>query len=295
MDEARYCPRCATPLAPRPDGERLRPTCPACGYVHYVNPVVAAGTLVERDGRLLLVRRGVPPGEGRWGLPAGYAEADETPEQAAVRETREESGLEVTITELLSVLPFGGQGLPSGVLILYGATAPTGEPRPGDDALEARFFAPDELPGEIAFRTHRQAVEHWRRSHAVRVGPAPDRQSAEAFLRAHGQRPAPEEALLVALDGPQVVGVLRAVVEAGPPRWRVLDVLVAAGYRRWGIGTRLVKAAAAAARQAGAEELWAEVAADHPALALFLRAGLAPCGYRQRPEGGQLLLSQPLG
>ena len=56
---ARYCLRCGTAMKQQPVGDRIRPVCPACGYIHYVNPIVAAGTLVDDEGRLLLVRRGV--------------------------------------------------------------------------------------------------------------------------------------------------------------------------------------------------------------------------------------------
>ena len=91
MFEARFCPRCSTSMRPQRLGDRTRPVCPACGWVHYLNPIVAAGTLVDQEGRALLIRRGVEPGLGQWGLPAGYAEVGETPEQTAIRETREEA------------------------------------------------------------------------------------------------------------------------------------------------------------------------------------------------------------
>jgi len=107
MQQAKFCPQCGTPLQEAQFGDRMRPVCPACGYIHYVNPVVAAGTLVEERERVVLIKRGVDPRTNTWGLPAGYVEADETAEEAAIRETREESGLDVALDDLLGVYSFG--------------------------------------------------------------------------------------------------------------------------------------------------------------------------------------------
>ena len=82
--DMQYCPKCATRLEWRSAGDRERPTCPACDFVFYFNPVVGAGALVESDGRVVLVRRGVAPKAGYWSLPSGYVEADELAEEAAV-------------------------------------------------------------------------------------------------------------------------------------------------------------------------------------------------------------------
>ena len=92
-----YCPQCGAGLEIKSVADRLRPVCPACGFIFYLNPIVAAGVLVEREGKIALVQRGVEPGRGLWGLPAGYVEVDETAEEAAVRETWEESGLRVEV------------------------------------------------------------------------------------------------------------------------------------------------------------------------------------------------------
>jgi 8-oxo-dGTP diphosphatase len=124
-----YCPKCATELVRRLSGDRARPTCPSCGFVFYFNPVVGAGVLVETDGRVVLVRRGVGPMEGYWSLPAGYVEANERAEEAAVRETFEETGLEIEIDELLGVYSFGHEPQ-TGVLILYSGHTKRSRPLP---------------------------------------------------------------------------------------------------------------------------------------------------------------------
>lgn len=161
MSSARYCPQCGAPLATRSIHGRRRSTFAFCGYVHYVNPVVAAGTLVHQNGRILLVRRGISPGLGKWALPSGYAEVGETPEDAAIRETEEETGLRVALERLLVAEAFFDSNDPGGVIMLYAAHVLHGQLQPRDDALEARFFDPDEIPEQIAFRQHRRAISHW--------------------------------------------------------------------------------------------------------------------------------------
>jgi ADP-ribose pyrophosphatase YjhB (NUDIX family) len=161
MIEMRFCPMCGVKLVSRQFGERTRQACPRCDYVHYVNPIVAAGTFVVDRDRVLLVRRGVEPRLGLWALPAGYAEADESPAQAAVRETHEETGLHVTVDSLMGVYHFAGP--PSGVLVLYAAHVVGGELRPGDDAIEVRQFGAAELPAphDIAFGLHWRLLKNW--------------------------------------------------------------------------------------------------------------------------------------
>jgi len=162
MPPARYCPQCGAPLTICIINTHERAVCAFCGYVHYVNPIVAAGTLVHQDGRILLVRRGIPPGLNQWALPSGYAEVGETPEQTAVRETEEETGLQVALERLLVAEAFYAGDSPGGVIILYAAHAVSGRLVPRDDALEARFFGVDEIPDEMAFRQHRKAIAIWQ-------------------------------------------------------------------------------------------------------------------------------------
>lgn len=153
-----YCPRCATALESRPEHGMLRPTCPSCGYIWYRNPVPAAGVLVEQDGRVLLVRRRYEPRAGAWCIPAGFMEAGETPEQSAGRELLEETGLVVQLTRLFGVYAGFDDPRVRAVLILYTGVVTGGALLPGDDAIEAEWFALDALPTDIAFASHRQAL-----------------------------------------------------------------------------------------------------------------------------------------
>jgi ADP-ribose pyrophosphatase YjhB (NUDIX family)/GNAT superfamily N-acetyltransferase len=306
MLPARYCPRCGTEMAVIEREGRARPVCPACGYVHYVNPVVAAGTLVERDGRVLLVRRGVDPGLGQWGLPAGYAEAGESPEETAIRETLEETGAVVETGELLGILAFAEPAQSGGVLVLYAARMVGGVVRPGDDALEARFFGARELPTEIAFATHRHALQQWARSRRFdyRTLAAADRPAWAAFCRELGlerswplsnARGAVEESTVaVAADDARVAGYAVLQRAAGQPIVQLADLQVAPAYRRWGIGTRLLAYSITLAAAQGALQLLAEMPADHPALIMFIHAGFRVCGFVERAKTAHLYLCHDL-
>jgi 8-oxo-dGTP diphosphatase len=155
----KFCPMCAAPLEERPAFGRTRPVCPRCGYVGFRNPKIAAGVLVERDGGILLTQRAHDPGQGYWGLPAGYMEWDETVEQAAIREAREETGLLVTPSRLVGVYSYPARGL---VLIVFAAAVVGGELGASEESQAVDFFRPDELPA-LAFPENRTIIDDWRR------------------------------------------------------------------------------------------------------------------------------------
>lgn len=157
----RHCPRCATPLERQDDHGTPRPACPACGYVHYRNPAPAAGVLLPQGGGILLVRRRFDPRAGAWCLPAGFMEYGETPEACAVRELREETGIEAELTGLFGVFAGFDDPRVRAVLILYAAKPVGGRLVPGDDAAEAAYFEAGALPEDIAFEAHRRALGLW--------------------------------------------------------------------------------------------------------------------------------------
>lgn len=288
--DVRYCPKCSTELEWRSAGDRERPTCPACDFVFYFNPVVGAGALVETDGRVVLVRRGVGPKAGYWSLPAGYVEADELTEAAAVRETREETGLEIEIDDMLGVYSFGREPQ-TGVLILYSARLVGGQLQAGDDAQEVGTFAPAEMPPdeEIAFRTHLQALHDWRRARGVVYRQAtPEDRPALSQLHERcseigngclGYLESQDRGLLLAQDGDQIVGF--ASVSHRPWRYaaNVDQVFVRPNYRRWGIATRLINQAIEYARQRHMRTLLAEAPVTNPVLLVYLKAGFRVSGF----------------
>ena len=102
-------------------------------------PVPAAGVVCLRGTEVLLIRRGTPPRLGEWSLPGGRIEPGERAADAALRELREETGVEAELTGLLDVIDglFPGRHY---LLVDYAARWVSGEPRAGDDAAEARFW-----------------------------------------------------------------------------------------------------------------------------------------------------------
>ena len=162
--ELNYCPRCGHALEDREAFGRVRRFCPACELVIFRDHKVAAGVLVEdeHEGKVLLVRRAAGPRQGFWSFPAGFVEFGEHPAQAAVRECREETGLEVEITGLLCVIGPEPTGAAS-IVIVYRARPVGGELEAADDVDRAAFFAPNEneLP-PLAFRATRVVLDKWR-------------------------------------------------------------------------------------------------------------------------------------
>lgn len=154
-----FCPSCGSPVTYQHAFGRERPVCPACGRVHFQDPKVAAAALIQLDGKVLLVRRGVDPERGKWSLPAGFVDAGEDPQRAAARECLEETGLEVEISGLLEVV--AGREHPEGadIIIVYRARVVGGELKPRDDAEEAEFFPPHSPP-PLAFEATRVVLDH---------------------------------------------------------------------------------------------------------------------------------------
>ncbi|HVN54423.1 MAG TPA: NUDIX domain-containing protein [Anaerolineaceae bacterium] len=155
----RFCTRCGTEVHPLERYGRLRPVCPSCGWIYFADPKVAAVALVEREGRVLLVRRKNDPQMGKWSLPAGFVDAGEDPARAAERECLEETGLQVRVTGLVDVIyDPEEENKGADIVIVYRAEIVRGEICPADDADRAEFFSREELP-ELAFRsTHRVII-----------------------------------------------------------------------------------------------------------------------------------------
>jgi 8-oxo-dGTP diphosphatase len=154
-----YCPRCGHALEERETFGRLRPVCPGCGHVVFRGPKVAAGALIVRDGAILLNQRDIDPGLGKWGLPAGYVDLGERVEEAAIREVKEETGLDVSLEGLLGVYSNLERGV---VLVVYCASVCGGELRAGHETRAVGFFAPNALP-ELAFAQNVEIIEDWLR------------------------------------------------------------------------------------------------------------------------------------
>ena len=160
----RHCPMCGGTLASRllkaTDPERLVCQAPGCGFIFYLDPKVAVGTIiVNQDGQIVLVRRAIEPGYGKWVFPGGYVDRGEQVDVAAVREAREEAGIDVHLDRLLNVYSYPDH---SPVIIVYAATMVGGCLACDDEGLEARFFTAETIPwDELAFRSTHDALREF--------------------------------------------------------------------------------------------------------------------------------------
>ncbi len=152
-DREAFCPRCGSPIDPTSGAP---PVCGGCGLVQWHDPKLAAGVLVARAGRVLLVQRNHEPGLGLWSFPSGFVDRGEVVEEAAAREALEEAGVPVSIGRLLGV--FSAPGNPV-VFVIYEATT-DGDPVPGPEALAAAFFDPGSLP-PLAFAHDSDIIARW--------------------------------------------------------------------------------------------------------------------------------------
>lgn len=157
-ERIRHCRACGNLVDYRvpPDDNRERALCPACGTIHYENPLNVVGTVPVWGERVLLCKRAIEPRYGLWTLPAGFLELGESTAEGALRETVEEAGAEIELGPLFSVLNVVRVGQ---VHLFYRARMTSPHLDPGSETLEARLFEEDEVPWEqIAFRTVRETL-----------------------------------------------------------------------------------------------------------------------------------------
>ena len=155
-----YCADCGTKTEIQVVAKRPLSVCPNCQRIFFRNPKVVVTALIEADGLVLLVRRDIEPGRGLWGLPGGYVDWDEHPEQAMKRECEEETGARVEADGLISVqhVIMENEGI---VILSYRASLR------GADGISAReevqevgWFGPNALP-PLAFKSHRNVLQAW--------------------------------------------------------------------------------------------------------------------------------------
>lgn len=156
LEDVSFCPRCAKPATveyPRSI------TCPSCGYGAFYNPKpVACAITTNRDNDIILLRRGFEPNRGRWSMPGGFVDLGESVEQAAIRETKEETNLEIDITGLVGVYSRSTDRI---VVVVYAART-EGTPTRTEEALEVHAFRPTTIPwDELAFWSDDRALRDY--------------------------------------------------------------------------------------------------------------------------------------
>ena len=158
MEEYKFCPMCREPLAKGFIEERDRAYCVKCGWIRYLNPIPVVACIVEKRGKLLLIKRGIEPKKGSWALPGGFVEFNETPLIAAQRELKEETSLKSIAKKIVGVelqkSSMYGYVLVVGVSLKVGH----GVPKAGDDATDAKFFKKNKLPF-VPFSSHKKLID----------------------------------------------------------------------------------------------------------------------------------------
>ena len=158
----RFCPRCGGDLERRllKDTEPERLVCAACGFVFYLDPKIAVGTIIRgASNGLVLVRRAIEPGYGLWVFPGGYVDRGELLTAAAIREAREECGLDVRLEGLVNIYAYPGH---TPVIVVYAATAVGGSLAVDDEGLEVAEFDAASIPWtDLAFPSTRDALRDY--------------------------------------------------------------------------------------------------------------------------------------
>ena len=157
----RFCPRCGHALERRllKAGEPQRLVCTSCSFIFYLDPKIAVGTIIRTDVGIVLVRRAIEPGYGKWVFPGGYVDRGEPLVDAAIREAREECGLEIRLDGLINIYSYAGR---TPVIVAYAATAIGGALAADDESLEAAVVAPAAIPwDDLAFPSTRDALRDY--------------------------------------------------------------------------------------------------------------------------------------
>ncbi len=160
-----FCQVCGNEMADRDAYGKRRRVCPSCGFVHFDDPKVAVVAFIEQGNQILLIKRGVNPGRGKWALPAGYVDYGEAPDEALLREVKEETGLDIDITGLINVT--GGSSADGASIVLtYSAKVTNGIARAHDDAVDVMWLSPEDVLPQLAFESTREAITRWRQRYS---------------------------------------------------------------------------------------------------------------------------------
>ena len=154
-----YCPICGRVLDLGVIEGKERKVCPNCDFIDYKNPLPVAVAITVKDNKFLLIKRGVPPRKGTWGSPSGFIEVGETPEEASLRELKEETGVSGKVDRLVGVVRIEDKEVYGDMLaVRYLIKVGDEEITPGDEVEDVRFFDIAELPDYYA-RRHSDIIE----------------------------------------------------------------------------------------------------------------------------------------
>lgn len=164
MSHFRFCPVCGAALEPRvlKAGEPVRLVCagPTCGFVFYLDPKLAVGTIIRMPGGgIVLARRAIEPGYGRWVFPGGYVDRGEEIRTAAMREAREEAGIDIRLDGLVGIYSYPGA---TPVIVVYRATWTGGVLAIDDESSEIGAFDVADIPwDDLAFPSTKDSLRDY--------------------------------------------------------------------------------------------------------------------------------------
>ncbi len=168
MDKTRrrYCHHCGSKIDLKLENDLLHPFCTKCKTVFYENPdPIVSAVVVNSERELLLVLRDREPLAGKWCLPSGFVEVNETIEEAALRELKEETGILGNVIRLLDTVSYNNDFYGNLIWASFEVKTIGGTLRAGDDARAARFFSIADLP-ELAFPPNTVAVKRYIQHYA---------------------------------------------------------------------------------------------------------------------------------
>jgi ADP-ribose pyrophosphatase YjhB (NUDIX family) len=158
LENINFCQICGQKIFLKEIDGRIRPCCTNCGYIVYLDPKVAVVVLISTDCKLVLICRATEPAIGCWSFPSGFVDRGEALEDAAVREVREETGLEVSLKDFVGVYSKTDDAV---VVVVYTASVTGGNLRPGPEVCDVSLFSPDNLPA-MPFPHDDQILSDWR-------------------------------------------------------------------------------------------------------------------------------------
>ena len=159
-----YCSNCGLKNKNGYIDGNIRFHCSECKTIHYENPKPTATLICPNGNSILLGKRAYSPGKGEWGLPGGFMELNETLEQAAIRELKEETNLKGKVNHILGTCSHYGSVF--GDILLIGLVIEINDwsiMNEGDDIYDLQFFNLDNLP-ELAFDCHQKIVSLYKNS-----------------------------------------------------------------------------------------------------------------------------------
>lgn len=155
----KYCPNCKTELKRKLQDDVSRLCCSNCDFIFWNNPIPVASVVIYKDGKVLMLKRAKKPFREYWVLPGGYINVEETAEEAAIREVKEEVNVEITLEKLIGAYRIDDDPRGINIDIIYSAQGKGNVVLSSEDS-EFKYYKPNSLPELIAYK-HREAIRDW--------------------------------------------------------------------------------------------------------------------------------------